>query len=133
MMKIFDKFLRILNFRKKNIGYLAESVAAKYLKKECHLKILARNYRSGHYETDIIAYDKAHDCIAFVEVKCRPTYAKVRGYYAATSKRKMECLKKSARAFIRENKAYDRNIRFDVVEVEHDENQNITTINYIQG
>ncbi len=118
---------------RRSIGSRAERAAACYLKKSKHLKVLALNYRHSHYETDIVCYDKASDCIVFVEVKCRPLGAKVAGYYAATSKRKKSNLKKSAIAFLRENFAYGKNYRFDVVEVEHDERGNFVNINHFEG
>ncbi|MBO6101632.1 MAG: YraN family protein [Opitutales bacterium] len=130
-----DLLRRIFGFfrRKKNIGQIAEDAAAKFLKKEKGLKILARNYRKGRYETDIIAFDKPGRVIVFAEVKCRPVYAKVRGFFAAASKRKKECLKKSAKAFLRESRAFGMGYRFDVIEVEHDGNQKIVEIRHIEN
>lgn len=117
----------------RSIGRRAERAAACYLKKSKHLKVLFLNYRHSHYETDIVCYDKSSDCIVFVEVKCRPLGAKVAGYYAATSKRKKSNLKKNALAFMRENLAYGKNYRFDVVEVEHDKKGNFVNINHFEG
>lgn len=115
------------------IGARAERAAARYLKREAGLRIVARNYRSGRYETDIIAYDKKSGCIVFVEVKCRPAYAAVPGFYAAASARKSACLKACAKAFLRENGASGRSFRFDAVEVNHDGNGNFVAINHFEN
>lgn len=119
--------------KKKSLGARAERAAAEFLKREKRLKILARNYRSGRYEIDIVCYDKPTDTIVFAEVKCRPVCAKVRGYYSATSKHKSACLRRCARAFLRENGAWGRNYRFDAVEVNHDGSGNIAEILHFEN
>lgn len=119
--------------RYNSVGRRAERAAARYLRKNKRMKILCLNYRYSHCEIDIVCHDKFSDCIVFVEVKCRPLGAKVAGYYAATSKRKMSNLKKCARAFLRENFAFGKTYRFDVVEVEHDECGNFVNINHFEG
>ena len=119
--------------RKKNLGELAEDKAVDFLKRSAKLKIIARNWRSGRYETDIIAYDKNADCIVFAEVKCRPIHAKVAGFYAATSKHKAECLKKCASAFIAKSRMKNCSRRFDVVEVNHDGEGNVVEINHFEN
>ena len=128
-------FLKNLFFwrRPQNLGRRAELAAAKYLRREKKLKIIARNYRSGRYEIDIICYDKPSDTIVFAEVKCRPVYAKVRGYYSATSPKKRAFLRQCARAFMRENGAFGRNFRFDVVEANHDGNGKIVEILHFEN
>lgn len=131
-MKFFSKILNFFGLRQ-DIGSRAERVAFRYLKKSKNFRLLCRNYRFSRYEIDIVCYDKTNDCIVFVEVKTRPTYARVQGYYAATSKHKKECLKKCANAFLRKNSALDKNYRFDVVEVEHDENGKFVNINHFEA
>ena len=133
-MGLIEFFKNLFFSRKRNsLGGRAERAAAKFLRHEKNLKILARNYRSGRYEIDIICYDKSADTIVFAEVKCRPVYAKVRGYYSATSKKKSACLRQCARAFMRENGAYGRSFRFDVVEVNHDGSGNILEILHFEN
>ena len=116
-----------------SIGRRAERAAARYLRKNKRMKILCLNYRHSHCEIDIVCRDKFSDCLVFVEVKCRPLGAKVAGYYAATSKRKTANLRKCARAFLRENFAFCKTYRFDVVEVEHDGSGNFVNINHFEG
>jgi putative endonuclease len=50
------------------LGKLGEDLACSHLEKLGHT-IIARNYRSGHLEIDIVSIDK--DGIHFVEVKAR--------------------------------------------------------------
>ena len=51
------------------IGSRGEEIAARYLKTEKGYRILARNFRCGRKELDIIARDG--DTVVFVEVKMR--------------------------------------------------------------
>ncbi len=132
-VKFFEKILRLFASQKNTLGTKAEKAAAKFLKQNKKLKIICLNWRSGHYETDIIAYDKLSDCIIFAEVKCRPNYAKVQGYYAATSKKKSSALRNCARLFLTENNSKNRNFRFDVLEVNHDGSGNILEINHFEN
>lgn len=53
---------------RKDLGNKGEELACSYLQNMGHA-ILRRNYRSGHFEIDIISY--AADGIHFVEVKSR--------------------------------------------------------------
>lgn len=98
------------------IGRLGENAAAKFLANE-GMKIIARNYRSGHGEIDIVARDA--DCLVFVEVKTRSENAVVDGYYAAVSKKKLAVLRKCARAYMAHMPNKPNSWRFDAVEVRH--------------
>ncbi len=126
-MKLWDIVLKFFR-RRNNLGYKAETAAARFLRKEKKFKILQRNYRHKHLEIDIVCFDKFSKSIVFAEVKCRPEHAKVRGYYSATSKKKTENLRKCAKAFLRENGAFNQNFRFSVVEVVHNEKGGFTSI-----
>ena len=53
---------------KKKVGDEGEEAVSRYLEARGH-KILARNYRSGHLELDIVSL--AQDGVHFVEVKTR--------------------------------------------------------------
>ncbi|MBO7522181.1 MAG: YraN family protein [Opitutales bacterium] len=133
-MGLFGFLKNLFSPRKRqSLGRRAESAAAKFLKREKKLKIIARNYRSGRYEIDIICYDKPADTIVFAEVKCRPVYAKVRGYYSAASKKKSAFVRACARDFMRQNRAFGHSFRFDVVEVNHDGSGNIVEILHFEN
>ena len=55
-------------FKKKTAGRRGEDIACKYLRKKGY-KILERNYRFGHLETDIIC--EKDGTVVFAEVKAR--------------------------------------------------------------
>lgn len=109
------------------IGRLGENAAAKFLAGE-GMKIVARNYRSGHGEIDIVARDA--DCLVFVEVKTRSENAIVDGYYAAVSKKKLAVLRKCARAFMAHMSDKPNCWRFDAVEVRHDGDGNPVSVRH---
>ncbi len=58
----------MIEYSKKAVGDFGENFCVKYIKK-LGFKILARNSRLGHLETDIIATDKNY--VYFIEVKTR--------------------------------------------------------------
>ncbi|NPA42403.1 MAG: YraN family protein [Chlorobi bacterium] len=93
-------------------GKIAEDVAADYLKGK-GWRILARNWRYGRAEIDIVALDG--DRLVVVEVKARSSdYA---GSPAkAVTPAKIRRLVEAADAFVREHEI-DREVRFDIVEV----------------
>lgn len=100
-------------------GAWGEDVAAAHLRLRGY-EIVARNVRpcrwDARLEIDIIAYDKAHDVMVFVEVKQhRQRAARARRLQSVTREKKRR-LRTACRAWLRRNRwrgAY----RFDVVEV----------------
>ena len=105
--------------RKQTIGARGEKLAEGILKK-AGLRIIDRNYRSSHYEIDLIARDK--ECVVFVEVKARSctdpeNMAYGRPAHAVTHS-KQSFLIGAARAYLRENsKLSGMRVRFDVIEI----------------
>jgi putative endonuclease len=107
-----------------NVGTEGERIAADWLERERRLRILARNWRApsdNRLEIDLVARDG--DTLVIVEVKARPSYALVPGYFSATRPRKKNALLRAARAYIRQLREKPRTIRYDVVEVESDLNK----------
>ena len=51
-----------------DLGRIGEEIAVEYFKKQ-RLQVLYTNYRSGHFEIDIVLRDSF--CVRFVEVKTR--------------------------------------------------------------
>ena len=80
-------------------------------------RILARNWRSGHLELDIVAEE--NDILVFVEVKTRGKNGMQRPYEALTAVKK-ERLVRAAQAWLAEHDAWDRACRFDLVSVDAD-------------
>ncbi len=115
-------------FLKKHIGQLGEKEAVRYLKKKKY-KIIETNYTNYYGEIDIIAKDK--NCVVFVEVKTRTSTDF--GYASqAVNWRKQKKLKLLAQTY--DEKSYDMNIRFDIVEVYIDKkSNNIIRIHHIEN
>ncbi len=96
----------------KIIGKLGEEIACIYLLDNDY-KILERNYETSFAEIDIIALKD--EIISIVEVKTR----KNDNYTRASSSvdyKKQKKLKEIANYYIIENRLYDYNIRFDIIE-----------------
>lgn len=95
------------------LGKSGEEAAAGLLKENGY-KILARNYKTGLGEIDIIACDR--DTFCFVEVKTRNSL-RFGLPQEALSARKRRQISKAAVNFLKENKLLDKKARFDVVSV----------------
>lgn len=115
-------------FFKKHIGQLGEKEAVRYLKKK-KFKILETNYTNYYGEIDIVAKNDGY--LIFVEVKTRT--GTDFGYAAeAVDFKKQKKLKILAQTYV--GKSYDVNIRFDIVEVYvNKENNNVYRINHIEN
>jgi len=90
-----------------------EEIACRYLL-DSGIEILERNYRIRIGEIDIIAKDK--DCICFIEVKFRHSLKYGRPAEAVTAK-KQTTIRKVAGYWMLVNRSYDRNVRFDIIEI----------------
>lgn len=112
------------------IGSMGERAAQKHLKK-LGMKILARNFKSGKNEIDIIALDQ--NCLVFVEVKTRSEDALVNGYFAAMQKSKRNAVKACAKAYLAAMRNKPISTRYDAVEVQHDKNGKITSISHFEN
>ncbi len=98
---------------KKSFGEKGEEIAVKYLKKLGY-EIVARNYRFGHGEIDIIAKDK--DTLVFIEVKTRENLNFGPPELAVT-KRKQQQIKKISEAYLYEHNFSDTESRIDVIAI----------------
>jgi putative endonuclease len=94
-------------------GRLGEEAAAK-LVRERGWKIVARNWRHGRDELDLVAWDGA--VLVFVEVRARQARAMVSGYHSVT-RRKKQALARAIRAYRRGMAQPPAHFRFDIVEV----------------
>lgn len=99
---------------KRRRGDFGEELAAKFLKKECAMKILCRNFCAGRDEIDIVALDG--ETLVFVEVKTR-SERDLRGGLAAVDSRKRRALHRAAGAYLRALRERPAATRLDVVEV----------------
>lgn len=93
-------------------GKIGEQLACGELRKR-GFEIIARNWRNGHHEIDIIA--KKNNIIHFIEVKTR--HSLKFGYpEEAVTKKKFDSLKKAAVAFLNQTQCKNR-IQFDILSV----------------
>ncbi|NSW91082.1 MAG: YraN family protein [Firmicutes bacterium] len=99
---------------KKNLGLLGENFAVHYLKSNNYV-ILERNFRFSRFgEIDIIAKDNEYIC--FIEVKTR-TGSVFGTPSEAVNKSKQIKIKMLAQIYIKGKGLFNKNIRFDVIEV----------------
>ncbi len=94
------------------IGFLYEIKAARYIRARGY-RILARRFRAGDGEIDIVALDG--DTVVFAEVKARPD-SRLDSGIAAVDADKRRRLEHAAGAFLRSRGWTDRPCRFDIVE-----------------
>lgn len=108
---------RLLRIRPKPLhlerGNLGEDAAQQHLR-SLGFEILARNYRGGPGEIDLIVRDP--HCLVFVEVKTRTAGGWLRPA-AAVNLRKQKLLSSSALHYLRQTGNPRVRIRFDIVEV----------------
>lgn len=98
-------------------GKKEEAVAEYFLKKKGY-KIVERNYSNHIGEIDLIATDR--DILVFVEVKFRQT-DKFGLPREAVGIYKQNQIKKAATLYLQQNNLFEKEIRFDVVDILGDE------------
>ena len=97
----------------KIIGDFGEDYVCSYIREQ-GMRVLARNFRFGREEIDIIAEDKG--AIVFIEVKARSGV--LYGLPAeAVNKTKQRSIIRAAVGYLKSNKLTDRRVRFDVASV----------------
>lgn len=94
------------------IGFFYELRAARYLRaRGC--RVLARRYRGGSGEIDLIARDG--DILAFIEVKARPEGRLGSGVEAVTADKRRR-VRSAARDYCMRNGFADLACRYDILE-----------------
>ncbi len=116
-----------MNLLNKSIGNFGEDLAEEYLRKSGY-EIIERNFKCKIGELDIIGKDDKY--IVFIEVKAR-----YNNFYGAPCEAvthgKQFKIYKTAQYYIMIKKLYNRNFRFDVIEIilsKIDNNHNIRLI-----
>lgn len=97
------------------VGRRGEREAERMLKKKGY-EVLARNWRSGRDEIDLICLQGK--AVVFVEVRTRAEGALVSGY-DSIDQRKRDALRRVCRSYFAMMKPKPLTLRFDVVEIEH--------------
>lgn len=117
MLAFFRKFLRREEPESAVVGRKGEREAEKLLKRKGY-QLLARNWRSGRDEVDLICLDGK--AVVFVEVRTRKKGALVSGF-DSIDQRKRAALKRVCESYFAMMKPKPLTLRFDVVEIEHEE------------
>lgn len=126
----------MIDFSKKEVGNFGEKYCAKHLKK-LGFKILSRNSRLGHLETDIVATNK--EVVCFVEVKTRRIDKNNIGRPAeAVDHKKRTNLLKFAYYYVKTlpKKHSSKQIRMDVCEIfvnASNKRLEVCDLNYIEN
>ena len=97
---------------RQQVGRTGEDIAVGVLEQHGHV-ILARNWRHGHKEVDIVSLDGKE--IVFTEVKCR-TGDPLEEPYKAVNQEKQRFLVRAANAYVHMYQVQEE-VRFDVVSV----------------
>lgn len=99
---------------KHKVGLVGENLACRYLVSQKY-QILARRYRSGQDELDIIAFDKAHAELVFVEVKTRSSESSI-DPELALNQRKLKAMWRAANHYLRKTN-FQSDYRFDLIAI----------------
>jgi putative endonuclease len=111
------------------LGEYGETSACRFLKKRGY-SIIARNWRTGHAEIDVIA--RGGGILVFVEVRLRSKNALVPGY-ESISKHKKAVLRRACLAYARKYARRIATYRFDVIDIEHDHGNATDTIHHYEN
>ncbi len=113
LSRLLQRFSRDIPTDRAERGRLGEQKAARYLKKQ-GLRVLARNWRAGRDEIDLVCSEG--EVLVFVEVRTRDASALVGGYHSVTEAKKVK-LRRACKAYIKALRTPPRHTRFDIVEV----------------
>ncbi|QYY36210.1 YraN family protein [Ruficoccus sp. ZRK36] len=94
-------------------GRFGERRAASYLRKQGY-RILARNWRAGNDEIDLVCQDG--QVLVFVEVRSRDESALVGGFHSVTEEKKTR-LRRVCKAYLKSLGRLPVHTRFDIVEL----------------
>lgn len=113
----------------REIGTYGENIAMEYLLNQGY-RFLSKNFTTGFGEIDIIVMKE--DLICFVEVKTR--YSRNFGLPAhSISISKQRKIKKASLYYISKKKLFDLNLRYDVIEIYLNYNDDSFKINHIEN
>jgi putative endonuclease len=112
-------------------GASGERIAAEYMLLRGY-RIVERNYRSGHFEVDLIA--EKSGCLAFIEVKTRRS-GSCGSAMDAVNERKLRNLRTGARLFLSKSTGplRYREYRFDLIAIDLDHGRDRMVLNHLKG
>lgn len=94
-------------------GEWGERLAERHLRRKAGMRLLARRWRKGHGELDLIMVDG--EVMVFVEVRVRTGEADRLAPYHSIGKGKWRVLRSTALAYVRQSRWKPAAVRFDVV------------------
>ncbi len=95
-------------------GRYGEDLAAQYCRKTLGYRVIARNWRSGRDEVDLICCDA--EVLVFIEVRARSESALVSGFDSVDAKKK-KILRRACKAYLKQLSHPPKHLRFDVIGV----------------
>ena len=98
---------------RQGVGRWGEEVAVQHVVKS-GWEILARNWRRGHLEVDLVALDGPWIVIVEVKTRSEPVQA---GWHRLVSKAQQDRLIRAARVFLAQHPDQGLEVRFDVLAV----------------
>ena len=95
-------------------GRFGEDLAAAFCRRQLGHRVIARNWRSGRDELDLICRDGA--VLVFIEVRARDASALVSGYHSVNVKKK-KALQRAAKSYLKQLQKPPKHFRFDVIDI----------------
>lgn len=89
-------------------------MAEQYCKKELGYRVLARNWRSGKDELDLVCMDK--QILVFIEVRARAKDALASGY-ASVDGHKKKVLQRACKSYLKRLQNSPKHFRFDIIDI----------------
>lgn len=114
------------SLRRKKTGETGEQLAARHLYRR-GFRLLEQNYACDIGEIDIIAEDRG--TVVFVEVKTRRTLTSGTPE-EAVNREKRRRIRRAAQWYLKAWQRWPQRVRFDIVGIELDENDNVTAIRH---
>ena len=114
--------------KRSEVGAWGEAVAAKRLAEQGHA-VLARNWRSGHGELDIIT--ERAGVITFVEVRTRRSDAYGTPEESITSRKRAKLIE-TAQAYLAANDLNDAQWQIDVIAIDLDAHNALLRYDHIE-
>ncbi|MED4599557.1 YraN family protein [Paenibacillus validus] len=115
---------------RKQRGAKSEAEAAAYLNRE-GWTIVARNWRCRTGELDIVAEEKG--TLVIVEVRSRNLNETYGTPSESVNGRKQRQIRETAEVYLHRYRVYDRQVRFDVVAIRMDREDNVIQLEHIRN
>ena len=95
-------------------GRYGEDLAEAHCREKLGYRLIARNWRSGRDELDLICRDG--EILVFIEVRARSEAALVSGFHSVDAKKKA-ILERGCKAYLKQLRKPPKHLRFDVIDV----------------